>query len=851
MTILPIRRARLLTQTSLAFAALLANAPISASEPPPGAGPIVLRSGLFVDRVTSGGRELIRTDPLAYAMNTGSWLPPTAESTVTLPDGRTAAWKQGESDADGKFDPALGRGGYGFLTLERTKPSVMVLEANAHAMVYVNGEPRMGDPYGHGIVGLPVQLRAGTNEFLFAIAGRGPFAASLRPARAAIELDTRDITAPDLIRGETSAVALALPLRNTTVREVQALIEYRLTDDDRWQPAGSCILAPLSIAKTPVHIRPASPAAGDSSVITLRVRVADSQGVKIEGEPDTAEITLQVRDARELRKLTYTASPDESIQYYAVVPPAPGTDAGDARHGLVLSLHGASVEATGQASSYAAKDDLWIVCPTNRRPFGFDWESWGRVDGLEVLSDFTQRFTIDPTRIYLTGHSMGGHGSWQFASLFPDRFAAVAPSAGWISFSTYGGQPPPEGDAVRRFLTRGTSTSDTLAMVRNLSGLGVYIIHGDADDNVPISEARKMAEVLGTFHKEWKIHEEPGAGHWWDSGEWGSQPGAACVDFPPAFTMFGSRRIPAPADVDHVDFTTLNPAVSSRCSWITILRQERRLAPSSVELTRDPASQRITGTTSNVASLMIERGGSGAFSIELDGKSIAVPAGTEPVVLTRASGDWSLSIAADRSVSPPPPGTGAAAFDGFTFIIPTGGTAVENATTLALARFLAEQWWYRGNGFARIIRDLDWLKKHAAPDAPAAARITLFGNADINLAWRDLIPETADAPRLTRSGIRVGDRSLNGSLAMIALHRTVSGGTVGLVGGTDLPALRTLERLPVFVSGVGIPEIVIIRPEFIRDGAAGLVGAGFLTNDGSTRSEDWIWPGDPSQESPR
>ena len=51
----------------------------------------------------------------------------------------------------------------------------------------------------------------------------------------------------------------------------------------------------------------------------------------------------------------------------------------------MLTLHGASVDAFNQARSYSPKPDLWIVAPTNRRPFGFDWQDWGRLDAYEVL----------------------------------------------------------------------------------------------------------------------------------------------------------------------------------------------------------------------------------------------------------------------------------------------------------------------------------------------------------------------------------------------------------------------------------------------------------------------------------
>src|SRR5579871_172017 len=91
---------------------------------------------------------------------------------VTLPDGTTRAWKRIVAQKDGPFrDPALS-GGYAYVPVEAGVPQVRILEASAHAMVYVNGEPRAGDIYGYGWTRLPVLLRPGTNDLLFG-GGRG------------------------------------------------------------------------------------------------------------------------------------------------------------------------------------------------------------------------------------------------------------------------------------------------------------------------------------------------------------------------------------------------------------------------------------------------------------------------------------------------------------------------------------------------------------------------------------------------------------------------------------------------------------------------------------------------------
>src|SRR5439155_13772943 len=129
-----------------------------------------------------------------------------------------------------------------------------------------------------------------------------------------------------------------------------------------------------------------------------------------------------------------------------------------------------------------------LVAPTNRRPFGFDWEDWGRLDAVEVLDAAARDLGTDRTRTYLTGHSMGGHGAWQVGVTFPDRFAAVGPSAAWISFWSYAGaRQPASPGPVEQMLARAALPSDTLALSPNTTQEGIYILHGGADDNVPVT----------------------------------------------------------------------------------------------------------------------------------------------------------------------------------------------------------------------------------------------------------------------------------------------------------------------------------------------------------------------------
>ncbi len=76
-----------------------------------------------------------------------------------------------------------------------------------------------------------------------------------------------------------------------------------------------------------------------------------------------------------------------------------------------------------------AKDFPFIVVSPVTEKHG--WEPKRIVMLLdEILNDKTKRWRIDETKIYLTGFSMGGFGTFRTACEFPDRFAAIVPVAG-------------------------------------------------------------------------------------------------------------------------------------------------------------------------------------------------------------------------------------------------------------------------------------------------------------------------------------------------------------------------------------------------------------------------------------
>jgi dienelactone hydrolase len=570
------------------------------------------------------------------------------------------------------------------------------------------------------------------------------------------------------------------------------------------------------------------------SEVTVTLGLYSPSQPENEGLLDTQPLKLAVRAPGERHKHTFVSETDGSVQYYAVVPADPH-EAAPGLPALVLTLHGAGVEATGQAAAYLQKTWAHIVAPTNRRPFGFDWEDWGRLDALEALADAERTLHIDPQRIYLTGHSMGGHGTWQIGAHYPDRFAAIAPSAGWTSFWSYGAERPEPNTPIEILLYRATNPSDTVTLARNCLHYGIYVLHGEQDDNVPVEHARKMRAELAAYHPNFAYYERPGAGHWW---------GNECVDWPPLFAFLRQNTRPPAHTVQHIAFVTANPAISATSDWATIEAQVRSLDFSRVDLQVEKKDRLVRGTTENVTRLAIAAplDPGQPLAIELDGDRLTdIPwPGQNLLYLEQHDGHWQImpEAANPRAKSPRRGGPFKEIFRHHVQLVyGTHGNPAENAWAWAKTRYDAEVFWVRGNGTLEIVPD-DEFNPTAEPDRS----VILYGNADTNAAWKTLF---ADAPlQIARGVAEIGARRIEGDdLAVLACYPRPGSerALVGVVSGTGLAGLRLTERLPYFVSGVAYPDWIAIGTDMLQSGTNGVRGAGFFNNDWQIDPEQSAW----------
>jgi predicted peptidase len=127
-----------------------------------------------------------------------------------------------------------------------------------------------------------------------------------------------------------------------------------------------------------------------------------------------------------------------------------------------------------------------------------------------ALSQTMAEFRADPDRVYLTGLSMGGHGTWYLAYRHPDLFAAVVPICGWVpDFPQFKGSvpvvPPDSGPPLP-------------ALARRLKAVPVWIFHGEMDPVVPVAGSQDAAAALRDAGANVRYTEHMGLDHnSWDA----------------------------------------------------------------------------------------------------------------------------------------------------------------------------------------------------------------------------------------------------------------------------------------------------------------------------------------------
>jgi hypothetical protein len=160
------------------------------------------------------------------------------------------------------------------------------------------------------------------------------------------------------------------------------------------------------------------------------------------------------------------------------------------------------------------------------------------------------------------------------------------------------------------------------------------------------------------------------------------------------------------------------------------------------------------------------------------------------------------------------------------FVYGTAGSPDSAADSFATARQLAEALYYRGNGSIDLIPDTVFN-----PADSANRNVILFGNADNNRAWKTLLP---NSPIQVHEGsVTIGNNTFKGEDLAAVFIRPREGtfeNLVGVVAATGHGGAVVLERLPIAVSGVSLPDWTLISADSFTTGVKGVRAAGYFAN---------------------
>lgn len=181
---------------------------------------------------------------------------------------------------------------------------------------------------------------------------------------------------------------------------------------------------------------------------------------------------------------------EREFHYLLFLPKDYGNSDKPRKWPLILFLHGSGergddlelVKKHGPPKIVESKPEFEFVTVSPQCPAGQRWKS---EELTQLLDHVSKSLAVDADRVYVTGLSMGGGGTWQLAAAQPDRFAAIAPICG-------------RGD---------------LAIAEKIKDIPTWVFHGAKDTAVSLEQSEKMVEALKAAGGKPKLTVYPDAAH--------------------------------------------------------------------------------------------------------------------------------------------------------------------------------------------------------------------------------------------------------------------------------------------------------------------------------------------------
>lgn len=207
-------------------------------------------------------------------------------------------------------------------------------------------------------------------------------------------------------------------------------------------------------------------------------------------------------DDSDFQARTYKNADGKTLLYRLIAKPTQAQE----KRPLVVFLHGAGERGSDNTAQLkylreflrSAANDCNAVCIAPQCPRESSWANFRRDPNaadagpreplaltLELINELQKEFPIDADRIYVTGLSMGGFGTWDILARQPELVAAAVPICG-------GGNP---------------------ARAERMTGVPIWVFHGDQDPAVKVEQSRRMVEAIKKAGGDVKYTEYAGVGH--------------------------------------------------------------------------------------------------------------------------------------------------------------------------------------------------------------------------------------------------------------------------------------------------------------------------------------------------
>ncbi|KAI8812023.1 hypothetical protein BJ742DRAFT_794536 [Cladochytrium replicatum] len=536
---------------------------------------------------------------------------------------------------------------------------------------------------------------------------------------------------------------------------------------------------------------------------------------------------------------------DGVIQYAMAKPPKrPCSTSKRDRCPVLLALHGSGVEAvsTWWTNAYQQQEEAWVLYPTGRTAWGFDWHGPSHLNiqfALDTLSTLPgvplhleDGFRVDKNKLLYSGHSNGGQGAWWLVSHYPDQALAALPAAAYMKIQIYTPYYLRVGDAFADPLLRGIleasiAENDIDMYSANLAGINILARVGGSDDNVPPLHTRRMIRIVNEWARKPNVahvSEVPAQGHWFDGvmsdPEMQSFLDSHLIPSHDANSSTTNEGVRVPDLPDAFTLSTLNPASTGTKGGIKIFQLEVPFRLGQIRVLR--RGNRWILKTTNVRRFGFvddaRRVGVEGWTVDLTEFSGAPIVGPSYVKKDPAEDQWTISTDLLWLSKERHPNTYGPAIHVLShpFLIVVPSNVADPAMAAAyqqVAQHLAVSWYTYGRGGTQIIRDIDVL------DGLTARYNTIVLGGGRDNAWarrREGEGQSQLVRFLPSGGFQISNRKYEGpgvGILFVAPSPTKTRMGVFLAGTDPIGFLRAAWSMP-FRTGLMVPDYMVVGDEY-------------------------------------